>query len=198
MYLDKFHKFKKLLDLYKVSGNYEIEKILDIYYLHLKFSNNDDLYITKYGVPFVKILLPYNFISDRCWYNENSIRLPGTGCTYKVRTKKINGLCRDFVIKWNRMGQDIPEDEESEELSGAQFNSPFEEFSLVMELRNSRYESPGIIITQKPMAIYVPSERVELWRTGRKKYIMQVKIENHGDIELDMFRSYVVIYEWPG
>ena len=196
MYLDKFHKFKKLLDIYKVSGNYEIENILDIYYLHLKSGNNDDLYITKYGVPFVQILEPSNFISDRRWYNENSTRLPGTGCTYKVRTKKINGLCGDFVIKWNRMGQDIPEDEESEELTGAQFNSPFEEFSLVMELRNSRYESPGIIITQKPMAIYVPSERVELWRTGRKKYIMQTKIENHGDIELDMFRSYVVVYEW--
>ena len=37
---------------------------------------------------------------------------------------------------------------------------------------------------------------MELWRTGRKEYLMQGKIENHKDVELDMFRSYAVIYEW--
>ncbi|HUV06883.1 MAG TPA: hypothetical protein VMX75_04080, partial [Spirochaetia bacterium] len=96
----------------------------------------------------------------------------------------------------NRMGQDIPGAEESDELVNAEFNSPFEEFSLVMELRNSRYESPGMIITQRPLAIYVPSERLELWRIGRKEYKMQSKVENHTEVELDMFRSYAVLYEW--
>jgi hypothetical protein len=193
---DSFLQFKYLLDYYDVEDDFEIEKILDVYYLHLKFDNRDDLYLAEYGLPFSDILKPWNFISDKAWYKENSTRLSGSGCTYKIRTKKINGIYKDLVIKWNRMGQDIPGEDESEELLGAQFNSPFEEFSLVMELRNSRYESPGAIITQKPLAIYVPSEREQLWRIGRKADIIRVKIDNHIDVELDMFRLYVVVYDW--
>jgi hypothetical protein len=85
---------------------------------------------------------------------------------------------------------------DTDDLSGAEFNSPFEEFALVMELRDSRYESHGRIITQKPLGVYVPSEKVELWRTGRKESKMQIKLDVHRDVELDMFRSYVMIYEW--
>jgi hypothetical protein len=65
-----------------------------------------------------------------------------------------------------------------------------------MELRDSKYESNGRIVTQKPLAIYVPSEKVELWRTGRKESKMRLKLEAHTDVELDMFRSYVMVYEW--
>jgi len=94
------------------------------------------------------------------------------------------------------MGQDIPIADDSDELVNAEFNSPFEEFSLVMELRNAIYDSSGQIIAQKPLAIYVPSESIELSRTGRKEYKMQAKIEAHKEIALDMNRSYAVIYEW--
>ena len=66
-----------------------------------------------------------------------------------------------------------------------------------MELRNAIYNSSSEqIIIQKPLAIYVPSESMELWRTGRKEYKMQAKIESHKEIALDMNRSYAVIYEW--
>jgi hypothetical protein len=179
----------------KTSYNAELEKILGVYYIHLKI-NEDDLYITKYGFPFIENLRPENFLTDDAWYRENSLRLSGTSCTYKVRTKKVKERDLDIVIKWNRMGQDIPGAEKSEEFHEAAFNSPFEEFSLVTELRKSKYESTGKIITQKPLAIYVPSERVELWEVGRKKYKIQKKIDEHTDIALDMFRSYIVVYEW--
>lgn len=189
-------EFEKLLDLYPTSGIFEIEKILNVYYLHIEYEKGDDLYITQYGLPFIENLKPHNFITDKSWYSEHSIRLSGSGCTYKVRTKEVIGQSKNLVIKWNRMGQDIPGDERTDEFVGVEFNSPFEEFSRLMELRDTRFESPGTIITQRPLAIYVPSERLELWRTGRKEYKMQPIIEAHKDIQLDMFRSYVVIFEW--
>jgi hypothetical protein len=156
----------------------------------------DDLYITAYGLPIIQNIMPDNFLADKDWFNINSLKLSGSGNTYKVRTKEINGRWRDVVIKYNRMGQDVPGAGESEELMSAEFNSPFEEFALVTELRNARYESPGMVLTQKPLAIYVPARRIELWKTGRTEYKMQSKLDVHKDVELDMFRSYVVIYEW--
>ncbi|MBA7682430.1 hypothetical protein ES703_90780 [subsurface metagenome] len=173
----------------------EIAKILGVEYVHLKLENGDDLYVTTYGLPFIENLRPENFLTDENWFDENSTRLSGSSCLHKVRTKKIQGRFKDIGIKWNRMGQDIPGAEDCEELVNAKFNSPFEEFSLVMELRNTIYNSSQRIIIQKPLAIFVPSESVELWQTGRKEYEMKLKIEAHKEIVLDMCRSYAV-NEW--
>jgi len=114
---------------------------------------------------------------------------------YKVTTKKINGKSKDIVIKWNRMGQDIPGSFDLKELN-IEFNSPFEEFALVTELRNTCYESTSQIVTHKPLAIYVPVGDIELDRLGRKSYKMKAIISNHDDIKLHMHRNYAVIYEW--
>jgi len=189
-------EFQRVLSKYGVSETDRAEKIFGMFYLHLKSESEDDFYVTEYGLPFVRRLDPRNYLTDERWFCENAVRLSGSGFTYRVRTKAVDGKRMDLVIKHNRMGQDIPGAGESDELSGAEFNSPFEEFSLLMELRDSKYESNGRIVTQKPLAIYVPSEKVELWRTGRKESRMRVKLEAHTDVELDMFRSYVMIYEW--
>ncbi len=191
-----YSRFKELLGRYPPKDAFEIEKILNVYYLHFRFEQNDDLYITQFGIPFIENLKPCNFLTDRNWYETNSVRLSGSGCTYKVTTKEINGKGKDLVIKWNRMGQDIPGEAETDEFAGAEFNSPFEEFALVMELRDTRFESPGTVITQRPLAVFVPSQRMELWQTGRKEYKIQRLIDAHKDVELDMFRSYVMIFEW--
>ena len=194
---DTHSRFKELSERYLSHGKFTIERVLDVYYAYVKLENQDDLYLTKYALPSFELLKPNNFLTDSDWYKKNSIRLSGSSCTYKVRTKTINGRSKDVVIKWNRMGEEIPDrDEESESLIGAKFNSPFEEFSLVIEMRDSKYEPGGSIITQKPLAIYVPSEHVELWRSGRKEYIMRDKIDAHAEVDLDMFRSYVTVYEW--
>ena len=176
--------------------NAGIEQILGVKYVHLKLPNNDDLYITQYGFACRENLKPENFLTDKKWYEKNSCRLSGTSCTYKVHTKKVTGISLDIVIKWNRMGQDIPGAHELHDFYGAEFNSPFEEFSLVFELRRTKYESPGKILTQKPLAIYVPDERIELWQTGRSEYKMQYTIRRHEEVAIDMFRPYIMIYEW--
>lgn len=175
----------------------EIVKILGVEYAHIHLDNKDDLYITKYGLPFIANLKPHNFWTDERWLERNSERLDGTSSIYKIRTKKIKGRQKDIIIKWNRMGQDVPCTDDCEELTHAEFNSPFEEFSLVMELR--RMDSLSFserIFIQKPLAIYTPFKKIDLFKTGRRAYKIKSKIKCHKDIELDMFRSYAVIYEW--
>jgi hypothetical protein len=173
------------------------EKILNVNYAHKRFKNGDDLYVTSYGLPYFEHLDPHNFLTDDEWFENNSIRLSGSSTTYKVSTKTIGNVSKDIVIKYNRMGQEIPGSEEMDGLGSAEFNSPFEEFSLVMELKQAGNDSPGTVLTQKPLAIFVPSKRIDLWRMGRIEYKLQPKLETHKrEVELDMFRAYVVIYEW--
>ncbi len=62
----------------------------------------------------------------------------------------------------------------------------FEEFSLLMELRSGVTGPRDIRIrTQKPLAIYVPSERLQLWQTGRSESKIAAKIARHPGVELD-------------
>ena len=169
-------------------------RILGVDYLHIQMANGDDLYVTRYGVPFAETLKPRNWYHGD-WFQENRRRLPGSSTVYRVRTKSVNGTSKDLVVKWCRVGQDVP----AETFAGqdhAEFNSPFEEFSLVTEMRNSRRESPGVIRTHRPLAIYCPARRVELWKTGRREYKIERKKAKHRDVELDAFRHYILIYEW--
>jgi len=171
----------------------ERARILGITYTHFSLGEEGDLYITGPGLSFADCLFPENHWSDKEWFSQHSERLSGTSSLYRVTTKKINGRQKDIVIKWNRMGQEIPGDKE---FMNAEFNSPFEEFSLVMDLRDTLRTANRAVFTQKPLAIFVPATRVEFWRTGRKEYMMQAKIARHVEIELDMHRLYAVIYEW--
>ncbi|MFH1414495.1 MAG: hypothetical protein ABIH89_00190 [Elusimicrobiota bacterium] len=176
--------------------NNELTRILDVEYAHLTLENKDDLYITKYGLSFIENLKPENFLLDKEWYNNNSTKLSGTSSIYKVKTKRVNNKSKEIVVKWNRMGQDIPGIDETSDLLNAEFNSPFEEFSLVMELREQLYNAKEKLALQKPLAIYVPSKNVDPFRLGRKVYKMKDVIASHTDIELDMCRPYAMIYEW--
>ena len=182
--------FKNKLPKYVGDRNVIPERILNVYYAHKKYDNGDDLYVTEYGLPFFKLLSPHNFLSDKEWFQKHSTRLSGTGTTYRVKTKRIENRSMNIVIKYNRMGQEIPGSEVSEEFWHAEFNSPFEEFSLVMELKRAKDETSGTVITQKPLGIYVPAKRIELERMGRFEYKLQPKLETHKrDVELDIFRT---------
>jgi hypothetical protein len=171
-------------------------KILDVEYLHLQLADGSDLYVTEYGRPFVKQLLPENHWSDRDWFAANNVKLCGTGSLYRITTKEVAGVSKDIVLKWNRMGEDIPGETQAWGMDTAKFNSPFEEFSLVIEMRNARGGSDGLIRTHKPLAIYVPRKYVEAERMGRKKYLLDVVQRKHDEITLDQNRQYAVIYEW--
>jgi hypothetical protein len=170
--------------------------VLGVAYLHLRMGDGSDLYVTQYGLPFIGHLLPHNYWTDKKWFSEHSVKLPGTSAVYKVSTKEIGGRSKDIVLKWNRMGQDIPGETEASELSTAEFNSPFEEFSLVAELWNTRCESANRFSIHKPLAIYVPRKYVEMDSLGRKRYRIEEIQRSHEEVMLDPNRNYAVLYEW--
>ncbi len=88
---------------------------------------------------------------------------------YRLPTRPVEGHHPvDLVVKWSRVGEDVPLNTFTLYKNiNAEFNSPFEEFALVEELRRGEYGPPDLSIhTQKPLAIYMPPERMQLWQTG--------------------------------
>jgi hypothetical protein len=173
-----------------------ILRVLDVPYVHRTLDGGDELYITEYGLPAAGNLLPENYWTDQEWFRRHSQKLSGTSTLYRIATKSVGGRSKDIVLKWNRMGQDVPGETRAEDLATAEFNSPFEEFSLTLELRAARGQAPTRLLTHRPLAIYVPSQRMDLDHLGRKQYKIEAKMDSHHEVELDMHRKYAVIYEW--
>jgi hypothetical protein len=170
--------------------------VLGVKYLHLCLKDGTDLYVTEHGLPFTKCLMPENHWADDAWMQSHSVRLPGTSALHRVKTKQVDGRSKEIIIKWNRMGQDIPGETRASDAGEAEFNSPFMEFSLVIELRNTRHESPGQLYTHKPLAIYVPRRYVKAEQLGRRRHKMEAIQRIHDEIAIDWNRNYAVIYEW--
>lgn len=168
--------------------------ILGVEYGHVKMPDGADLYVTQYGKPFVAHLTPENWLEET-WFEKHRQRLEGSSTVYKVKTKVVKGRSLDIVVKWCRVGEEVPFDTMTlNKFAQAEFNSPYEEFELVMEMRRARL--PAAIRTHKPLAIYVPAERLQLWQTGRSASKIANKKARHRDVELDIFRQYILIYEW--
>ena len=169
-------------------------RLLGVDYVHVPTTNGGDLYVTRFGLPFMEHLQLENWRDD-VWFEEKRERLKGTSVVYRIPTKVVDGRAIDLVVKYCRVGEDVPLDTLTfERFSHAEFNSPYEEFSLVMELRERG--GSGRIRTHRPLAIYVPPERLELWQTGRSTHRIERKKAKYRDVELDIFRRYVLIYQW--
>ncbi len=175
-------------------------RILGVNYVHLKTEDDGDQYITEDGLPFLEHLRPENWYETE-WFEKHRERLHGTSTVYRVPTKPLAHhpvKSLDLVVKWSRVGEDIPLDTFTlSRAINAEFNSPFEEFSLLMELREGLYGPRNLrILTQKPLAIHVPPERLQLWQTGRSRDRILRKIARHASVEVDILRSYILLYAW--
>ncbi len=169
-------------------------EILGVPYLHRRTSDSGDLYVTRHGASLLDLLLPINWY-ETVWFRENRERLVGSSTVYRVTTRTVNGRRADLVVKWSRVGEQVPMDTFTlNRFAEAEFNSPYEEFALVEELRASRIPEP--VRTHRPLAIYVPAKRLDLWQTGRHESRIARKKAKHRDVELDIFRQYILIYEW--
>ncbi len=169
-------------------------RLLEVDYVHVPTTNGGDLYLTRFGLPFLEHLQLENW-QEHEWFEKKRERLLGTSVVYRVPTKAVKGRSIDLVVKYCRVGEDVPLDTFTfEKFSHVEFNSPYEEFSLVMELRERRVAER--LLTHRPLAIYVPPERLELWQTGRSTHRIEHKKAKFRDVELDIFRHYVLIYQW--
>lgn len=171
--------------------------LLGVDYLRLKTPDRGDLYLTRFGIPFREHLHPNNWYAPD-WFAARRTRLPGTSVIYKVPTRPVRGVSLDLVVRFSRVGEHVPLDTLTlGQYPHAEFNSPFEEFALVMALRAS---PPGPsrprLLTKKPLAIFVPSDRLQLWQTGRSESTIATKLARHPEVELDILRQYILLYGW--
>jgi hypothetical protein len=171
--------------------------VLGVVYAHVKTSDGGDLYLTRFAEPYQRHFGIENWYEPD-WFNSKRIRLKGTGSVYKLPTKEVEGRSLNLVYKNCRVGEDVPLDTHTlQEFCDAEFNSPWEEFSLVMEIREGQYGPKELKIhTQRPMVIYVPPEKMQTWQSGRSKSKINRIRAKHPGIDLDILKQYKLIYEW--
>ncbi len=171
--------------------------VFGVPYEQVHFPDGTDLYLTSWGIPLAAFLNPGPIFTDPAWFHANALRLSGTSSLYRVHSPEIGGRRIEFVLKWNRMGQEVPIHDETSDLWAYAFNSPFEEFQLVMAMRNAgNKDCAHRVLTHKPLAIYVAPGSIELDRSGRQMHRMHPKLNTHMEVQLDIYRQYAVIYEW--
>ncbi|MGE5611265.1 MAG: hypothetical protein ACM359_18595 [Bacillota bacterium] len=188
------------IDLKSLHPGATFLRIFGTNYIHLIPEGEGDLYITEHGLPFIDQLMPENWYEEE-WFKTHRQRLEGTSSVYRTVTRPLPGhqpQSLDLVVKWSRVGQDIPLDTFTlDRAVNAEFNTPFEEFSLLEEMRRGEYGPRNLrILTQKPLAIYVPPEKLQLWQTGRSKEKILQQIARHPGVEIDILRSYILLYGW--
>ncbi len=189
-----------------------IVRAFGVEYGHVQPREGGDLYVTRYGWRWLRQLLPANWYTERRYATQGT-KLPGSGHVYHVITKPVRGKRLDMVVKFSRVAREVPleiattfpDDVPPEVIANARFNSPMEEFGLVMELRRGAYgPKHGRVLTQRPLAIYAPPEEFELWQLGRDHGRFHAHwhllAQDQGDrpkaIELDIKRMYVLLYSW--
>ncbi len=174
-----------------------ILNLLGVVYAHVRMGVEGDLYLTEYGIAHSDILDIGNWY-EREWFETHRVRLSGTSSVFRIPTKTVVGRSLQLVVKNNRVGEDVPLNTHTLfEFINAEFNSPWEEFALTMELRESRFGPRNMEIkTQQPLAIYVPSEQLQLWQTGRSREKINTIILKHPTINIDILRQYKMVYRW--
>lgn len=193
-------RLQDAIDLKTLHPEATFLRIVGVNYVHINTDDGGDLYLTEHGVPFLRHLEPRNWYETQ-WFKEKRHRLAGTSTVYRIPTRPIDDhpvRSLDVVIKWSRVGQDVALDTFALARNiNAEFNTPFEEFARVEELRRGDQAPPPIrILTQKPLAIYVPPEQMQAWQTGRSLEKILAKKLRHPGVEIDVLRSYIMIYGW--
>ncbi|MDI6745153.1 MAG: hypothetical protein QMD07_07230 [Thermodesulfovibrionales bacterium] len=181
----------------KTLSKKSLVNVLGVVYVHTKTSDGGDLYLTRFAEPYEEHLDIANWY-EKNWFDEHKIRLKGTSSVYRLPTKEVKGKSLNLVVKNCRVGEDVPLDTHTlEEFCDAEFNSPWEEFSLVAEMRENTYGPKEMSVnTQQPMAIYVPPEKMQLWQSGRSREKINRIRAKHPGIDLDILKQYKLIYKW--
>ncbi len=184
-------------------------------YLRVNDSTGGQMYYTTFGWPLHPWLQPDRWYANRRYAREGQ-RLPGgTGSVYRFSSTDTKGRAVELVIKFSRFAQDVPLHIAStfpsniapEIADQAEFNTPFEEFGILNDLRRGRF-GPGDlrVLTKRPLAIYCPPGDHALGQLGRSRgrFNRRIKSLRHDQaafapdqrVQLDARRLYVVIYGW--
>lgn len=171
--------------------------VLGVAYVHTKTKEGGDLYLTRFGLQVHDVLQVENWYEPE-WFTQHRCQLQGTSTVFRVPTREVGGRSLELVVKNCRVGEDVPMDTHTiEQAMGAEFNSPWEEFAVVMELREGAFGPQDYsVTTQRPLAIYVPPDFMQLWQSGRSRAKINRIKARHPGIDLDILRQYKLVYEW--
>ncbi|MFO1476027.1 MAG: hypothetical protein U1F98_05180 [Verrucomicrobiota bacterium] len=172
-------------------------EITGVHYHHLRTADGGDLYLTRFGLSFREQLLPQNWLENE-WFAAHRQRLRGTSTIYRTQTRAAGGRALDIVVRYNRVGETLPVDTVTlEQFIHADFNSPFEEISVLSQLRRTHFgPARRRIPTKRPLAVFAPPDLLQLWQTGRLESKIARKLARYPEAQLDIRRQYIVIYEW--
>ena len=143
-------------------------RVYRVPYVQLDDSSGGRLWVTRQGWPLVSHLDPANWFLDE-QYRERGQRLSGgSGAVYRVPTSGNVARGIDLVVKFSRMGQDVPlqvssqfpHDVPRHVIDSAVFNDPLQEFGVLDALRSSRFGPPELrILTKRPWRSIRPERR---------------------------------------
>jgi hypothetical protein len=173
--------------------------VLGVDYVHTVTDEGGDLYLTTAGLAHAERLLPQNW-HEREWFRTHREVLGGTGAVYAVPTRPVDGDSLGLVVKFSRVGERVPVDTGLiKDLLSCEFNGPFEEFSLVEDLRRARgggAVGTKPVRTQLPLAIYVPPDKMQPSQTGRFQWRIDRAVARHPGVAIDILREYIMVYSW--
>ena len=171
--------------------------VLGVKYLHLRMEDGTDLYVTEHGLPFTKCLMPENHWADDAWMK---IAQRPVARHERVAPRHDQGSRRPVQGDRDQVEPDGPgyPRRNASRLDDAKRSSTVPSWNSAwsLELRNTRFESPGRLHTHKPLAIYVPRKYVKGEQLGRRRHKMEAIQRSHDEIAIDWNRNYAVIYEW--
>jgi hypothetical protein len=181
----------------KTTPHKALVNVLGVVYLHTKTEDGGDLYCTRFAEQHQEHLEIKNWYEED-WFTRHRVRLLGTSSVYRVPTRRVNGTSLDLVVKNCRVGEDVPINTHTlEEFVSAEFNSPWEEFALVMEMGDKQIgQRLEWIKVQRPLAIYVPPQKMQLWQSGRSRSRINRIRARHPGIDIDILKQYKLVYEW--
>jgi hypothetical protein len=186
-----------------------------VQYVHLSDPEGGELYLTEHGWPSAKKLLPAVWYRGGRFHREGERLTGGTGTVYRLKLSAPGEPRTELVIKFCRFAEYVPLFMPStlpDSLPGyladlARFNSPFEEFGLIEDMRRGQFGPRDLrILTKRPLAIYVTPNRHPLWQLGRTEgrfseyeYALQadqVGREQDEHLHLDIARQYIMLFGW--
>jgi hypothetical protein len=188
-------------------------KVYGVRYAYLIDDVENEYYITRLGWKILDNLRSKHWYDDKA-YRKNGARLTeGSGHVYRVPTTASNGRQQDLVVKFSRFAEDVPlhvaqtfpNKMPEEAVRGAEFNDPFQEFGLLVDLRNGKFGPRNLrIMSKHPVAIFSPFNRVAPWKLGRErerfeKYRKGIAINqdaNSSHVDLDFERQYLYLFAW--
>ena len=85
----------------------EALSLLGVEYARLKTRDQGDLYLTCFGLPLREYLAPENWYAPD-WFAKRRVRLEGTSTIYRLPTRALRGHALDLVVRFSRLGQEIP------------------------------------------------------------------------------------------